>query len=163
MRAAKLRAPIAEPDREPRGQSAALPWRRSPTGEVEVMLITSRDTRRWVIPKGWPIKGLNSRGTAAQEAFEEAGLIGQIAKKPIGTFHYDKRLRSGRVQHVRVTVFPLQVTEERAVWPELGQREKLWVAPAQAGAMVDEPELQTLIVAFQGGPKACLNSAPAHP
>ena len=59
-----------EPDREPRTQFAALPWRRNAEGEVEVLMITSRDTRRWVIPKGWPIKGIKSPKSAAQEAFE---------------------------------------------------------------------------------------------
>ena len=150
MTTSRPKGSIPEPDREPRSQCAALPWRLSPVGEVEILLITSRETRRWVIPKGWPIKGLNLRRTAMQEAFEEAGLIGQVVKKPIGTFHYDKRLRSGRVQHVRVTVFAMRVTQECADWPELGQREKLWMSPTTAGEMVDEPELKTLISAFRG-------------
>ena len=73
-----------EPDREPRTQFAALPWRRDAGGEVEVLLITSRETRRWVIPKGWPIKGMKSAKSAAREAFEEAGVLGKVAKTPIG-------------------------------------------------------------------------------
>src|SRR5947209_14678636 len=102
-----------EPDREPRAQYAALPWRRNAAGAIEVLLITSRETRRWVIPKGWPIKGLKSPQTAAREAFEEAGVEGLVAKKKLGVFHYDKRLRSGRIQRVRVGVYPLQVDIER--------------------------------------------------
>ena len=74
-----------EPDREPRAQFAALPWRRNAAGETEVMLITSRETHRWVIPKGWPIKGKSSAKSAAQEAFEEAGVRGKVGKKPVGT------------------------------------------------------------------------------
>eukprot|EP01041_Mallomonas_annulata_P039872 gene39872-biopygen31591 len=66
----------SEPDREPRTQYAALPWRRRADGGVDVLLITSRDTRRWVIPKGWPIKMLKPGPSAAQEAFEEAGVLG---------------------------------------------------------------------------------------
>jgi 8-oxo-dGTP pyrophosphatase MutT (NUDIX family) len=137
----------AEPDREPRAQYAALPWRKL-DGRLEVLLITSRETRRWVIPKGWPIKGLKSAPSAAREAFEEAGVLGQISRKPLGQYHYDKRLRSGRVQHVRVTVFALKVAEESPVWPEQGQREKRWLTPAEAAPLVDEPELVALIAAF---------------
>lgn len=138
----------AEPDREPRVQSAALPWRRGPSGEVEVLLITSRETRRWVIPKGWPIKGLKSAQTAAREAFEEAGVEGEMAPGKIGVFHYDKRLRTGRVQRVRVGVYPLKVDIEREAWPEARQREKLWLGPAKAAELVQEPELAELLRAF---------------
>ena len=146
---AKTAAPrAAEPDREPRGQSSALPWRRTPSGELEVLLITSRETRRWVIPKGWPIKGLTPAMTAAREAFEEAGVEGAPSKKKIGVYHYDKRLASGRVQHVRVSVFALKVEIEHETWPELGQREKLWIAPVHAARLVYEPELAAILAAF---------------
>lgn len=138
-----------EPDREPRNQYAALPWRRRPDGALEVLLITSRETRRWVIPKGWPIKLMKPGVTAAQEAFEEAGVLGQLARKSLGTFRYDKHLKSGRLQHVRVRVFALEVREERAAWPELGQRSRHWTTPAEAAGMVDEPELRALLTKFK--------------
>ena len=138
----------AEPDREPRGQAAALPWRRNSSGAVEVLLITSRETRRWIIPKGWPIKGLTAPQTAAREAFEEAGVEGQVAKKKLGVFDYDKRLRSGRVQKVRVGVYPLQVATERDAWPEAQERERLWTSPAEAAELVQEPALAALLLAF---------------
>lgn len=138
----------AEPDREPRVQSAALPWRLTADGAVEVLLVTSRDTRRWVVPKGWPIKGLKSFQTAAREAFEEAGVEGEIAKKKIGVFHYDKRLRSGRVQHVRVGVYALKVAIERETWPETGQRDKLWTGPQAAAELVQELELAEILRRF---------------
>ncbi|MCR5877337.1 NUDIX hydrolase [Phenylobacterium sp. J367] len=141
----------AEPDREPRQQHAALPWRRTADGGVEVLLITSRETRRWVIPKGWPIKGLKAPRSAAREAFEEAGVTGDPGKKKIGVFHYDKKLASGRVQHVRVNVYALRVTFEADAWPEQGQREKRWILPADAAQLVNEPELQTLIAGFKPG------------
>ncbi len=137
----------AEADREPRTQFAALPWRQAGDA-VEVLLITSRETRRWVIPKGWPIKGLKSRDTAGQEAFEEAGVTGTVAKKAMGQFHYDKRLRSGRLQQVRVQVFPLQVLDEHSDWPEQGQRDKRWMGLEEACLLVDEPELQALMAHF---------------
>jgi 8-oxo-dGTP pyrophosphatase MutT (NUDIX family) len=138
----------AETDREPRVQSAALPWRRTAAGEVEVLLVTSRETRRWVAPKGWPIKGLKSFQTAAREAFEEAGVKGEISKKKLGVYHYDKRLRSGRLQKVRVTVYALAVSTECKVWPELGQREKLWTGPQAAAELVQEPELAAILRLF---------------
>ncbi|WP_299542042.1 NUDIX hydrolase [Phenylobacterium sp.] len=138
-----------EPDREPRAQFAALPWRRNAQGEVEVLLITSRETRRWVIPKGWPIKGMKSAKSAAQEAFEEAGVRGKVSKRPVGSYAYDKRLKNGRLQHVRVAVFGLQVEGEADVYPEVGQREKLWLAITEAARLVDEPELMVLLATFR--------------
>ena len=137
-----------EPDREPRAQFAALPWRRNAQGEVEVLLITSRETRRWVIPKGWPIKGKSSAKSAAREAFEEAGVKGKVAKAPVGGYAYDKRLKSGRLQHVRVTVFALEVESEADVFPEAAQREKLWAPTAEAARAVAEPELMVLLATF---------------
>ena len=138
-----------EPDREPRAQFAALPWRRSADGEVEVLLITSRETRRWVIPKGWPIKAMSSAKSAATEAFEEAGVVGKVAKAPVGTYAYDKRLKNGRLQHVRVAVFALQVERQAEAFPEQGQREQTWLPTTEAATLVDEPELMVLIATFQ--------------
>jgi 8-oxo-dGTP pyrophosphatase MutT (NUDIX family) len=139
-----------EPDREPASQFAALPWRRGPNGDVEVMLITSRETHRWVIPKGWPIKGKSAWKSAAQEAFEEAGLQGKIGKRPAGVYAYDKRLDNGRLQQVQVAVFDLQVESEAQVFPEAGQRRKQWVSPGEAARLVDEPELMAVLATFKG-------------
>jgi 8-oxo-dGTP pyrophosphatase MutT (NUDIX family) len=138
----------AEPDREPRTQYAALCWRRGASGGVEVLLITSRETRRWVIPKGWPIRTMKPGPSAAREAFEEAGVEGEVSKKPVGVYHYDKRLRSGRLQHVRVPVYALGVSRELDSWPEMAERERAWLAPAEAAERVEEPELQSLIRRF---------------
>ena len=129
-------------------QVAALPWRRSETGAVEVLLITSRETRRWVIPKGWPKSGEPAPVSAAREALEEAGIVGAIAAAPLGAYGYGKRLKSGELQPVEVEVYALQVVEERKTWPEVDQREKLWIAPGEAAGLVDEPELKALIAAF---------------
>jgi 8-oxo-dGTP pyrophosphatase MutT (NUDIX family) len=137
-----------EPDREPRAQFAALPWRRNGDGQVEVLLITSRETRRWVIPKGWPIKGKSSAKSAAREAFEEAGVQGKVEKAPVGTYAYDKRLKNGRLQRVRVTVFALEVERELDAFPEAAQREKTWTSPAEAARAVEEPELMVLLATF---------------
>jgi 8-oxo-dGTP pyrophosphatase MutT (NUDIX family) len=97
-------------------QVGALPYRISPDGDVEVLLITSRGTGRWIIPKGNPIHGLKAHQAAAREAFEEAGIIGKPSEKSIGTFHYSKQ-RTG-VANTVVTVFPLLVTEQFQDWPE---------------------------------------------
>lgn len=138
-----------EPDREPRTQFAALPWRRSGDGEVEVLLITSRETKRWVIPKGWPIVGMSSAKSAAREAFEEAGVRGKVTKSPAGAYAYDKRLKNGRLQHVRVAVFALQVDIEIEIYPEMGQREKRWLPLTEAATLVEEPELMVVLATFK--------------
>jgi 8-oxo-dGTP pyrophosphatase MutT (NUDIX family) len=97
-------------------QFAALPWRLSESGTRQVMLLTSRETRRWVIPKGWPMKKRKPAEVASQEAYEEAGLIGHIVdKRPVGTFHYAKRLAKREVLcRVRVFLF--------LVWVPTGAR-----------------------------------------
>ena len=129
-------------------QYATLPWRRGADGSIKVLLITSRETRRWVIPKGWPMPNLTPAQAAAQEAYEEAGVFGQN-DAPIGTYTYDKRLRDGALQAVEVVVFPLEVFVEQLAFPEQGQREKLWTTPEDAADKVDEPELKALIGAFR--------------
>ena len=134
-------------------QFAALPWRRLADGHVEVLLITSRETRRWVIPKGWPMPDRTPAQAAAQEAYEEAGVVGEPAGKPIGVYVYDKRLRDGALQPVEVSVFPLEVFVEQLGFPEHGQRERLWTRPAEAAERVDEPQLKALIRSFRA-PKA---------
>jgi 8-oxo-dGTP pyrophosphatase MutT (NUDIX family) len=130
-------------------QFATLPWRRRPDGSVQVLVITSRETRRWVIPKGWPMPGLTPGQAAAQEAYEEAGVVGDPSPEPLGEFGYDKRLRGGSSRPVRVLVFPLEVLVEQLAFPEQGQRDKLWTSPAEAADLVDEPALKTLIRAFR--------------
>ena len=130
-----------------RRQVAALPW-RGEGEDLRVLLVSSRETRRWVIPKGWPIKGLKPGPSAAQEALEEAGVCGEVSKAPLGVYYYDKRLKTGRMQHVKVAVYGLKVVEERASWPEMHEREKLWTSPADAAEKVDEPELRDLLRSF---------------
>ena len=129
-------------------QFAALPWRRTEAGEVEVLLITSRETRRWVIPKGWAKAGEPPTESTAREALEEAGIEGPVSEIALGVYRYEKRLKGGETQAVAVEVYALEVVVEREAWPEAGQREKLWIGLAQAAGLVDEPELQALIAAF---------------
>lgn len=129
-------------------QYAALPWRRGPSGLVEILLVTSRGTRRWVIPKGWPIKGKTASASAEQEAWEEAGVTGRIAADPAGAYGYAKGLSAGHTVDVRVEIFPLEVASEQAEWPEKAQRERRWVAAAEAAELVAEPELRSAILDF---------------
>ncbi|MHB8287533.1 MAG: NUDIX hydrolase [Caulobacteraceae bacterium] len=129
-------------------QYAALPWRRAEDAQLEILVITSRDTHRAVIPKGWPIKGLAPNMTAMREAYEEAGIEGYISMIPIGGYSYVKRMPKGREQDVRVEVFGLEVSEEHAGFKEMNQRTKMWVSQGLAAEMVDELELRALIAGF---------------
>ncbi|PWB82200.1 MAG: NUDIX hydrolase [Methylocystaceae bacterium] len=131
---------------EPQAQYAALPWR---LGEgLEILLVSSRETRRWVIPKGWPMKGRKPHATAALEALQEAGLLGKIDKAEIGSFHYRKRLKDGDAILCRVGVFPLRVARQRKNWPEKSQRATQWFPYDVAAGQVVEKELEELILAF---------------
>lgn len=129
-----------------RQQFAALPFRKKPT--FQVMLVSSRETRRWVLPKGWPIKGMKPHAVAALEALEEAGLLGKIAKKSIGAYHYIKRMPNGAGLACQVEVFPFRVDKQRKNWPERDQRMASWFDIADAAELVDEPELSELLLHF---------------
>lgn len=112
----------------------------------KVLLITSRDTGRWIIPKGWPIKGLDAPGAALQEAWEEAGVRnGDVTQDAVGTYGYDKELKTGLPVSVETLVYPVKVTDLQDDFPEAGQRQRKWVSPAKAAKMVDEPELQEIL------------------
>lgn len=129
---------------ETRKQVAALPY-RSIGNRLEVMLITSRGTGRWVIPKGWPMRDRKPWEAAAREAFEEAGIVGNVSSKRAGDFRYDKELKNGAVVPCEVDVYPLQVQEELVDWPEQGQRTRRWYAPEAAEKLVDESGLKQLL------------------
>jgi 8-oxo-dGTP pyrophosphatase MutT (NUDIX family) len=137
---------------EPKGdtQYAALPWRIGLGGKREVMLLTSRETRRWVIPKGWPMKGKKPSQAAAQEAYEEAGLIGEIVgKRPIGRYHYSKRTDQGELL-CEVRVYQLRVENQLEDWPEKRQRLTAWFDATKAAELVDEGALALIIAGFAG-------------
>ena len=126
-----------------------MPYRINGTGEVEVLLLTSRTRRRWIIPKGWPIRGLKPAKSAAREAFEEAGVRGVVSSKPIGHFTYDKLLdEDGRFVVCEVTVFPLAVKRQLKTWPEIEQRETRWIIAREAAALTDDDGLRPLLEAF---------------
>jgi 8-oxo-dGTP pyrophosphatase MutT (NUDIX family) len=126
-------------------QYAAVPYRRLPDGEIEVMLVTSRETKRWVVPKGWPIRGAKPHASAAREALEEAGVLGRTAADAIGAYHYDKRLKNGTQTRCKVEVFPLEVKSQRKRWREKGERKARWFKLTKAVQAVQEPGLRRLL------------------
>ena len=149
-----LPAPVVDPEpdrkwRKPRQQIGALPFRFDDQGQLRVMLITSRETRRWVIPKGWPMRGLKPHRAAKREAYEEAGLKGRIGKAAVGVYAYEKRLANGLAVPCEVSVFPFQVTSQRKRWPEMGQRDGRWFHPDEAADVVQEEGLQHLLRGFK--------------
>jgi 8-oxo-dGTP pyrophosphatase MutT (NUDIX family) len=115
---------------------------------MEIMLVTSRGTRRWIIPKGWPKRGMAPYDAAASEAFEEAGVIGKVSKRPIGSYPYDKILDKGNKASCHVQVFALRVTRQLKRWPEKHERQIAWYPPAQALRFVREPHLRRIIRKF---------------
>ena len=129
-----------------RRQYAALPIRFDEQGRVQVLLLTSRGTRRWIIPKGWPMPKVSPAAAAAREAYEEAGLEGVIdSDTPIGSFLYSKGLDRGRRTEVEVDVFLLIVSRQLESWPEQAERGTRWCDPDEAAALVDEPGLAELL------------------
>jgi 8-oxo-dGTP pyrophosphatase MutT (NUDIX family) len=128
-------------------QYAALPFRVN--GEsVEILLITSRRTRRWIVPKGWPIEGLGPAQSAAREALEEAGISGEVDKAPVGNFHYLKETKRGTSVPCRVELFALKVTRQHRTWMEKEEREQRWFPLGEAARSVGEPQLRRLILKF---------------
>lgn len=131
-----------------RRQVAALCWRAGAAGP-EVMLVTTRRTKRWTPPKGWPMEGRTLAAAAAQEAWEEAGVKGPVSEYAIGDYSYIKTEHGdGVITPVRVEVFPLEVTQIADEFPEHRQRKRRWMSPRAASDMVHEPELKRLLANF---------------
>lgn len=132
-------------------QVAALPWRLTEDGR-QILMITSRETRRWVIPKGGRMVGKTDPEAAAQEAMEEAGVRGEMDQTSIGIFRYAKGLKDGGVRQCVVSVYPLQVLVQLGAWPEAHQRERRWMSLSEAADLVHEPDLAALIRDFDATP-----------
>ena len=127
-----------------RVQVAALCWRMH-KGRVEVLLITSRETGRWVLPKGWPMTALSLAATAAREAWEEAGVQGDCDDVPIGQYCYAKLNPQALTLNCTVAVYPLHVRALKNHFPEAGQRRRVWFAATEAAHLVAEPDLRLLL------------------
>jgi 8-oxo-dGTP pyrophosphatase MutT (NUDIX family) len=126
-------------------QVGALPVRRGPDGALNVLLITTLQTHRWIIPKGWPLPGCQDWAAAALEAREEAGVLGKAREGSIGSYTYEKHRHTGPVP-VRVSVYLLEVSAELESWPECARRRRAWFTLADAAEAVSEPELRALLL-----------------
>ncbi|WP_162009746.1 NUDIX hydrolase [Methylocystis heyeri] len=141
--------PAARTDRAIRVQYGVLPYRLTEAGEVEILLVTTRQSRRWIIPKGWPIKGLKPSKSAAREGYEEAGIRGKVGGKSVGAFCYEKRIEEdGVTVPCEVRVFPLLVMQQFDSWPEAHQREARWFEPNKAVSAIKIAGLRELVESF---------------
>ncbi|TCR67115.1 8-oxo-dGTP pyrophosphatase MutT (NUDIX family) [Bosea sp. BK604] len=118
--------------------------RFAPDGSAEILLVTTRTTKRWTIPKGWPIKGLKAHEAAAREAQEEAGVVGKICKKSVGKYLYWKRLADQSIL-CNVKLYPLKVERSLDVWRERDERQQQWFSLSEAADMVGEPGLSATL------------------
>lgn len=135
--------------RPKRTQFAALCYRRTKKeGRLEILLLTSRDTGRWVIPKGWPMGSKAAHIVAETEAREEAGVKGIVEHEPLGCFGYAKTMDEGMVLPCEVQVHALEVTGSAKDFKEKGERKLDWVSPQVAAERVAEPGLKKIILAF---------------
>jgi 8-oxo-dGTP pyrophosphatase MutT (NUDIX family) len=125
-------------------QVAALPLMVGDDGVTRVLLLTSRETKRWIIPKGWPIKGRKPYEAAAREALEEAGLLGRVSKIPIGRYTYFKR-RDAHFDLCKVDVFVLKFHRQLKTWREKGERQAQWFTLEEAADLVDEVGLVAIL------------------
>ena len=132
--------------REVRTQFAALPYRIK-DGKVQVMLITSRGTGRWILPKGWPMDGVTAAEAAATEAYEEAGVEGDASHSVLGFYSYTK-YHEGERYPVLVAVFGLKVRRLLNDWPEQHERNRKWMGRKKAAKLLDEPELRQIVRHF---------------
>ncbi|PVA10443.1 NUDIX hydrolase [Pelagivirga sediminicola] len=130
-----------------RTQFAALCYRMR-RGKPEVLLITSRGSGRWIVPKGWPMDGKTPMQSAEIEAWEEAGVRGRIHPRCLGLYYYHKSVPGGADLPCVAMVYALKVREVAADFPEAGQRKRKWLRPKKAAALVDEPELAHMIRKF---------------
>ncbi|MBY6135291.1 NUDIX hydrolase [Nocardioides marinus] len=126
-------------------QVAALCYRTGESGK-EVLMITSRGTGRWIIPKGWPIDGKNGPDSALQEAWEEAGVRkARVSERPIGEYNYMKRHDNGTDEPVTTLIFAAEVEELEDSYPEAAERNRQWMSPQEAATLVHEPQLQDVL------------------
>ncbi|SLN22492.1 NUDIX domain protein [Pseudoruegeria aquimaris] len=134
-------------------QVAALPVRWRKDGKLEILLVTSRDTGRWVLPKGWTMEGKSPWKAAAIEAEEEAGAEGKVLREPLGSFRYEKRLDDGTRVPTKVKVYPLLVEDLAERWKERGERKRKWFTAKEAARHVKEEELSALFRELRRKPK----------
>lgn len=137
-----------------RRQVAAIPVRRADDGRLEVLLVTSRGTRRWIIPKGWPWRNCSDWQSAAEEVREEAGVLGIVDRAPLGSYVYRKGRSDGSAVAITVAVYRLDVTHVLDVWPEKSERSRGWFDIDAAVAAVVEPGLKAMLRSLSPEPMA---------
>lgn len=135
---------------ELRTQFGALCYRLR-RGKVQVLLVTSRGSKRWIVPKGWPMDSRTPAASALQEAWEEAGVVGQEDGPCLGVFTYAKDRGDDDVPCL-VMLYPVAVRELAKKYPENGQRRRRWMSRKKAAKLVDEPDLARLILDFNPRP-----------
>ena len=125
-------------------QVGALCWRLH-KGQTQVLMVTSRDTGRWVLPKGWPMVGKAPETAAAREAWEEAGVEGFVQAQSIGRYCYDKIRPNAAPLPCCVDVFALRVRRLKAAFPEHKERRRKWFSAGEAATLVAESDLAVLL------------------
>ncbi|MEM9636975.1 MAG: NUDIX hydrolase [Pseudomonadota bacterium] len=142
--------------RDVRTQFAALCYRLR-KGKLQVLMITSRGSKRWIVPKGWPMDGRTPAASAVQEAWEEAGVRGQSDGRCLGIFSYSKEAEDLGALPCLAMVYAVQVETLADDYPEAGQRERKWMSRKKAARLVDEPELARILRDFD--PRTPLGSS----
>ncbi len=135
-----------------RAQFAALCFKRlEKEKKTRVLLISTRRTGRWIIPKGWPIKGKTPGQSALREAYEEAGVKGTPYEQCVGHFTYSKHIPDDSAVPCIVAVYPVKVDSLQADYPELGERKRIWLSPSKAAECVSDPALKPILRNFDPG------------
>lgn len=134
--------------RDVRSQFAALCYRVK-NKRVEVLMITSRRSGRWIVPKGWPMPGKTPAQTAATEAWEEAGVHGKVHDQCLGVFSYHKAFTEEDGAPCLAMVYPVKVKALATKYPEAGQRRRKWMSLKKAADKVAEPELAQILKQFK--------------
>lgn len=130
-------------------QSAAIPYRLNGAGGVEVLLVTSKSRRRWILPKGRVPWNMRPQYSAAREALQEGGVVGVASSVPVADYEQEKVELSGKVATVRVLAYPLEVTSVIQVWAEMHVRKRRWLSLKKAIAKVTDPQLRRALKAFR--------------
>lgn len=133
--------------REARAQFAALCYRYK-KGELQILLVTSRNRGRWILPKGWPENKLTPANSALKEAFEEGGVVGTAHDSCVGVYNYSKIYGPNKGLPNIVMVYPIEVKKTRKLYPEKDQRRRKWFSPKAAAKKVDEAQLSNIIKSF---------------
>ena len=143
----RTRSVLRDPVTKLPQQTGALPWRRRGK-KIEVLLVTGRMSKRWTVPKGWPMFGKTLAEAAAREAYEEAGVKGTVEELPIGRFDHTKTHSVLGILDVTILVYPLEAKRVLSSWPEKGDRERRWLDLDKAAELVENPQLREILLGF---------------